>query len=196
MDLRVAVIGFGVVFAVVYAMGRVFLPSIGATIAHLDLPADDSPVLDLRLHLATLHPPAAVLDATGALEGRFALDRTVFVSPFGRPERIVNIGIDVPVDIDVKFSGGGVVLTLVAEQVAVGEPRLDRMTVVLTVEERTFSAKPGNCAIDLSKSGVLTRNTGLGRAISPSYSGQVTCSDVAELRTGTLISFTAVFEYA
>jgi hypothetical protein len=195
-DLVVAVSGFAITFSLIFVMGRVFIPSFGATIGDVDIAATGgSPLLDLRTDLAALHPPAAVLEATGALEGRFVLDRTVFVSRFGRPRNIVNVGKDVPVDIDVKFSAGGLILTLVAEQVPVGEPRRDRMTVVVTADGQTFSAQPGSCAIELFESGVLTRNTGLGQAISPSYSGQVTCTDVAEIRSGALVSFTAVFVY-
>jgi hypothetical protein len=107
-DLLVAVIGFGVVFAVVYMMGRAFLPSSDRA-GLVAQGADSEHVLldELRADL-TDRVDTAVIEMSGAMAGRSVLshaDSPFLWVPQGTPPEEHRPG--GPVDLDVRYAGGG-----------------------------------------------------------------------------------------
>lgn len=202
-DLGVALIGFGIMFSLVYMVGQLLLPSSGSSLDRLVAQGEESKsslIDDLSVELAAVTDPAALISYTGAVEGRHVLDVVtvpyVWV-PVG-PE-LDAYAPDGPVDIHVSYSRGGMTLSVVADQAVAGSPRAAGMTIVFTVDGRSFTAKSGDCALELSRSGYTLDLTPTGAAglvlATPYFAGHVSCEDVADIRSGDTISFSVVFRY-
>jgi hypothetical protein len=212
-DLLAALITFSLVFGVTYIAGRAFMPSFRSGIAGLvaeaangarppseaapDSADSDSILLaDLRVDLTSLGAPA-VIDVAGAIDGRYVLEHAdapvVWVPLRGEaPEP----GEGFPIDVDIRFSAADTTLTVVADQAEAGVPRSERLTVVLTTAGRSFVAHPGECSLELLRSGYSTQsNPYVGEIIVAFFTGQVLCRDVGDIRSGETVSFTAVFDY-
>jgi len=199
-DLLVAVFAGWLVFSTVYVFGRLFLAGVGERLAEVPVAAADevaapAPSVDgLRADLASTEQPAALIEARGAIDGRLVLDRgqsnvALFGNPFG-------VDPDEPaLDLDVRFSGRDATLRIVAEGITVGETRTGRMTVVIAAGPQTFNARPGMCALEMSEIDYVTISRPWGQVVLPSFSGQLVCIDVPELRSGENASFTVVFAY-
>jgi hypothetical protein len=201
-DVRIALVGFGVVFSLVYVVGRMFLPSFGSSLAQLVAEREESETAlldDLRVDLVAL-TDAAVIEWSGAFHGRSVLDRVTvpYVWVPAGPETDAFVP-DGPVDIHASYSRGGGALSVVAEEAVAGPLRTAAMTVVFTIDGHSFVAKSGECALELSRSGYILDLTPTGAAglviATPYFAGHVICEGVADIRSGDTISFTAVFRY-
>jgi hypothetical protein len=197
-DLLVALMGFGVVFALVYVTGRALLPS--SDLAELVAQsADTEHVLldDLRADLSALGRSAAVIEVSGAVAGRSVLDNANVPYVFERLGAEADpYGPGMPIDLDVRYSSRGVTLAMIIPQVEPGVVRIEGMTIVFTVEGRSFNARAGDCMVELTRSGYLLGETASSFVLAwPYFAGQVTCEEVRELRSDDTVSFTAVFHY-
>jgi hypothetical protein len=211
-DLLAAVVAFLLVFSVTYIAGRASMPSFRSSIAELmaeaqrqrpssettpDAVESDSTLLtELRVELTALRAPA-VMELVGAIDGRYVLEHAdapvVWVPLRGAPPEP---GEGFPIDIDIRFSAADTTLTLVANQAEAGVPRSEGLTVVLTTAGRSFVAHPGECSLELHRSGYATQsNPYVGEIIVAFFTGQVLCRDVGDIRSGETVSFTAVFDY-
>ena len=197
----VALIGFAVVFSVVYAFGRLFIPSFGpsqlagvlATQGEASQSAGSRLLHDLHADLLTLPGSAAVVEVSGVISQRFVL---VNLDSFGL---LLGEGlptVDSPIDLKLSLSGQGATLSIVSKGVVLGGPqRVARMTVVFSTGGMTFYPLADNCVLELLESALLIRAVGDGQMWLADYLGQVSCSDVPEIRSGQLIDFTAVYRY-
>ena len=199
-DLLVALMGFGVVFALVYVMGRAFLPSSDLT-ESVAQSADTEHVLldELRADLAD-RVDTAVIEVSGAMAGRSVLshaDSPFLWVPQGTPPEEHRPG--GPVDLDVRYAGGGVTLAIKADQMEEGQARSERLTIVLNMGRRSFNAHPGECTLELTRSGSVLDPTPTGAVglllAWPYFAGHMTCREIADIRSGDTVSFTAVFTY-
>jgi hypothetical protein len=196
-DLLFGLVAFLVVVATIYTVGRAAMPVFRSALGDIELSSagdggsGEVSVVALRADLARFERPVALLQASGAVDGRVLLDHGEAQGGF-----FMSNGFDGSVvPINVRFSGSGVVLTLIADQMPVGEPRSEGMTVVLTKDGQTFTAARGACTLELIDSGYNTISRPWGQALTPYFAGHVTCGDLSELRNGTLVSFVAVFDY-
>jgi hypothetical protein len=197
----VALIGFAAIFSVVYAFGRLYIPTFGptplaavlATQGEANQSADSRLLHGLHADLLTLPGSAAVVEASGAISQRFVL---VNLDSFGL---LLGEGlptVDSPIDLKLNLSGEGATLSVVSKGVVLGGPQqVARMTVVFSTGGKTFYPPADNCVLELLESELLIREVGDGQMWLPDYLGQVSCTDVPEIRTGELVDFTAVFRY-
>jgi hypothetical protein len=176
------------------------MPMFRSSLGDLDLAgsgdagAGELSVVALRADLAPFERPVALLQASGAVDGRVLLDRGETQGGFFLPEDFEE-GNVVPIDVNVRFSGSGAVLTLIADQMPVDEPRSEGMTVVLTSDGQTFTAARGACTLELIDSGYTILSRPWGQMLTPHFAGHLACGEVSELRSGVLVSFVAVFDY-
>ncbi|MEX1208511.1 MAG: hypothetical protein WEE36_07910 [Acidimicrobiia bacterium] len=203
MDLLAAVVAFWVIFSVAYVFGRISVPSFRApSVASVvaggeGLGQDGGTLLldDIHLQLAGIPGSAAIVAASGAVDGRFVLDHVdsagVEFRQGGPPD------LTLPVALKVKLSGGGATLSIVGREVVLGggPQQISQMTIVFTAEGKTFLPEAGDCVLEFLDSGLVVEEVGEGRSYHPSIIGQVSCSAVAALRTGETVSFSAAFRY-
>ncbi|MDP2622551.1 MAG: hypothetical protein Q8Q29_01995 [Actinomycetota bacterium] len=197
-DLVVAVVAFWLIFAVVYIVGRVFIPThsvLSFLATGVASGYDDESLLfrDLDADLLAVRGSGAVVQASGAVTGRFVLGQVISggVSLGEGPPSV-----DRPVDVKVSLSGGGITLSVIAKAVVLGVPQqVARMTVVFTGGGKTFHAQAAACALELLESEMVIEQVGEGEMWLPSFTGRLSCNDLAELRTGEAVSFTAVVRY-
>lgn len=206
-DLFAALVAFVVVFGVIYAVGRASIPTFRSTMAEVLVEAtppsapepDDSlaGLFDaLRVEQLSMGVPALV-EVDGGIVGRFALGTAqappVWIPLQGDPPEP---GEGFPVDIDVRFHAADAMLTVVADQAEAGVSRSDRLTVILTTAGRTFASQSGDCSLELTSAGYAGEtNPWVGLIIVPYYTGQIRCTDVADVRSDDSVSFVAVFAY-
>ncbi|MEX1208380.1 MAG: hypothetical protein WEE36_07215 [Acidimicrobiia bacterium] len=199
-DVSAAIVAFLVVFAVGYVAGRVAMPVFRSALGEIELPsageggAGEVSVVAMRADLAPFERPVALLQASGAVDGRVLLDHGETQGGFFLRDDFEE-GSVVPIDVNVRFSGSGAVLTLIADQMPVDEPRSEGMTVVLTSGGQTFNAARGACTLELIDSGYKVVSRPWGELLTPHFAGHLACGEVAELRSGSLVSFVAVFDY-
>lgn len=200
-DVLAAFVAFLIVFAVAYVVGRAAMPVFRLALGDIELVsagdggAGEVSVVALRADLAPFERPVALLQASGAVEGRVLLDRGEARGENRFPGDLQE-GSEALIDVNVRFSGPDAVLTLIADQMPVGEPRSEGMTVVLTVGVQTFNAPRGACTLELIESGYRILSRPWGQLLTPYFAGHLACGEVAELRSGTPVSFVAVFDYA
>ena len=191
-----AIVAFVIVFAVGYIGGRAAMPAFRAAAGDIPLQEVDSSgevsIVALRADLVSAVDGAgALMAASGAVEGRFLLDRVeslvngLFLPSDDEPEAI---------DLHVRLTGDDAALTIKADQIGRGESRTDGMTVVMTSDGSMFNPTPGMCTLSLDDFGFTTIQRPWGKASIPWYVGTLTCVEVPELRTDQTVSFTAVFE--
>jgi hypothetical protein len=202
MDLLAAVVAFWVIFSVAYVFGRISVPSFRAPSAASvvaggeGLGQDGGSLLldDIRHQLAGIPGSAAIVAASGAVDGRFVLDHVDFAG-FVLFEGLPDF--DQPIGVKVNLSGGGATLSIIARGVVLGggPQEISRMTIVFTAEGKTFLPEAGDCVLEFLDSGLVIEEVGGGQSYHPSVIGQVSCSAVAALRTGETVSFTAAFRY-
>jgi hypothetical protein len=199
-DLLFGLVAFLVVFATVYIVGRAAMPVFRSALGDIELAdagdggAGEVSVVALRADLAPFERPVALLQASGAVDGRVLLGHGEAQGGFFLPDDFEE-GSVVPVDVNVRFSGSGAVLTLIADQMPVDEPRSEGMTVVLTSGGQTFNAARGACTLELIDSGYSILSRPWGQVLTPHFAGHLACGEVSELRSGNLVSFVAVFDY-
>jgi hypothetical protein len=202
-DLRAALVGFGIVFLLIYAVGQFLLPSSGLSFAEVVAQGEQSEaslLIDLGAELGSFTDPAAAIEWSGALNGRSVLDHVtvpyVYV-PMG-PELDTYVS-DGPVDMHVAYSSGGTTLSVVADEAMAGSPRTTGMTISFTIDGRSFTSTSGDCSLHLSRSGWTLDLTPTGAAglvlATPHFTGHVTCEGAKDIRSSDTISFTAVFRY-
>ncbi|MEX0825989.1 MAG: hypothetical protein WD184_04440 [Acidimicrobiia bacterium] len=201
-DLSGALIGFGVVFAFVFIVGRIFLPSSGLGIAQVVAQGADqeTSLLDeLGVELAALNQDGAVIEWSGAIAGRSVLDHVSIPFVWVPSDATGAYMRDGPVDVNARYSRGGGTLAVIAGQAMAGQARTAAMTVLFTIDGQSFTSRSGDCSLELSRSGYhldLTPTGAAGLVIAtPYFTGHVICKDVAEIRSGETVSFTAVFRY-
>ncbi|MBI5157166.1 MAG: hypothetical protein HZA58_04040 [Acidimicrobiia bacterium] len=144
-----------------------------------------SAAIDPVAEIAALPDPAALMYASGAVEGRLLFDGIVPHFEWGPQDTSSN-------DIDVQYRGSGIKLTLVAKGVIIGERRTDRVTAVLTVQGMTFFAHDGECELLVARFEYLEPTDGTSRLV-PSFAGMMTCA-VSEVRSGDALSYTVAFD--
>jgi hypothetical protein len=202
-DLLVGLVGFWLVFSTSYAVGRAAMPSFRSALDDIEFAnpgsegAGQVSILAMRAELAPLERPAALLEASGGVDGRFVLDHGESAASTGGfffPSDIAGDS-EGAIDVSVRFSGPGAALTLVADQMPINQPRNDRLTIVLTSDGQTFNAARGACTLELIESGYSTLTRPWGQVSIPHFAGHLACNDVSELRSGTLVSFVVVFDY-
>lgn len=192
-DLLVAVVALWLIFSVVYTFGRLFLPthSVLRFLATSDVAppgSHDSLLLELRADLLALHSPGAITQAgaiaqvSGAVEDRLLLDQVDGMSAGGGFE-------GEPIHLSVTYRGNHGVVLVSATDVAVGVPTSGRVTATLSTDGKTFIAHEGECVLELTRF-----ESEPGHPI-PRFDGQMSCTDVSELRTDATASFTVVFDF-
>ncbi len=181
-DLLAGALAIGLVISATYLAGRVFLPPPDNTQAN----ETTSRALDPAAEVAARPEVLAVIDASGAVEGRLLLDRTV-------PNAQIHSGPDGSSDdIDIKYEGAGATLRLLAPAITVGVARTDRITLIVTYEGKTFNAHPGDCVLMISRFEYL-HSAGFPR-LTASFVAELTCTEIADIRSGDTLSFTAVID--
>lgn len=220
-DVVVGLIGFGVVFSLVYATGKAFEPpEPQAALAQpnvaysIDLTkeAGSDPTLleDLGAELVALEEPsAAIVDISGAIEERLVLQsadlgrfgsETLFDSETGEP----NPDTEGPLDLNIKYSGGQAALSLILREATVGVPQTDNMDVILSVGPKSWFAHAGDCTLELLDMDwivmsvpmpALVGGSPVVERVFPAFAGVVSCKDVTEVRSGEIASFSAVFTF-
>ena len=185
-DLLVAVVGFWLIFSVAFTFGRLFVPTHSALrfLATSDVaPAGshDSLLLELRADLLALRRSGAIAQVSGAVEERLVLDQVDRFSGGGFEGE--------PIHLLVTYRGNHGVVLLGATDAAVGVPMSERVTATLTTDGKTFIARQGECVLE------LTRFESDPVFPIPRVSGQMSCTEVSELRTDASASFTVVFEF-
>ena len=199
-DLLVAVIGFGVVFALVYAMGTAFLPA--SERAGLVAQSADSEHALLDELMASLadRADAAVIEVAGEVSVRSVLSTAespfLWVPQDTPPEEHRPGG---PVDVDVRYTGGGLTLAIQADRMVEGLARTEGWTILLTMDGHSFNAHAGECTVELTRSGSVLDPTPTGAAglllAWPYFVGHVTCREISDIRSPGTVSFTAAFNY-
>ncbi|MEX2419417.1 MAG: hypothetical protein WD652_03470, partial [Acidimicrobiia bacterium] len=188
------------VFAVGYTTGRALVPTFGPRLEAVvaDFGSEPGLLAGLSAELDSVAVPAAIIEISGSVEGRFVLDVADVPLAFeSLGSEGPDYGPNMPVDLDARYSARGVTLALVADQVAAGMPRTEAITVAVSVDGRSFSARPGDCTLELATSGYDPEKSGSGFFIYwQVFTGHVICTDIADIRGGEPISFTAVFDHA
>ena len=185
-DLLIGALAIGLVISATYLVGRVSLPPSSAPPDITQASPMTSRALDPAAEVAARPEVLAVIDASGAVEGRLLLDRAV-------PNAQIHSGPDGSSDdIDIKYEGAGATLRLLAPAITVGVARTDRMTLLVTYEGKTFNAHPGDCVLMVSRFEYL-HSAGFSR-LTASFVAELTCTEIADIRSGDTLSFTAVID--
>ncbi|HSM02612.1 MAG TPA: hypothetical protein VK960_09285 [Acidimicrobiia bacterium] len=210
-DVVAAAAAFMIVFAVAYVSGRASIPveiEAAADAAAIgEVPTGGSAVMgddafsdpaeasleSLQAQLAAMDPPAALLAATGAVEGRLVLDGGESVSsnflPVGDHDDE-----ELAMDVNARFSGTDATFTVVADALQIGKPKTESVSVVLSIQGLMFFSQAGMCTVELLDLGYTLEQSIYGRLSVPYFEGHLACDGVPELRSGEPLSFTAVFE--
>jgi len=196
-DVSAAFLAFLVVFAVAYVVGRASMP--GLPFALGDLPLEDAEdsgtsIASLRADLVALESSGAVVATTGAVEAKLTLDRAESQVPWNWADEVADLD-EITLDLHLRLTGSDGTLTIKTDQIGRGEPRTDRMTVVFTTGGMTFNPRSGMCSLELRDVGYTTERRPWGEISLPWFDGQLVCTDVPELRSGDVVTFTAVFAY-
>jgi hypothetical protein len=148
----------------------------------------------LRTEVEQLGTFGAVVEASGASQGRFVLGLSEgAINTYWSETR--DTSLTPPWYVRAKYEGDGWTLTLVAEGLEVGVSRFDGMTLVITIEGQTFGISSGFCEVRLLQLpyDIIELPWG-GYSYQPqSALGKVSCVGLAEVRTGDLLSFDAFF---
>jgi hypothetical protein len=184
-DVVAGSVAIGLVVAATYLASRAFIPSASpdTTEASRETPT----AADALAEVAELFGSNAVIYASGALEQRLILDGKI-------PSIVFGPGPDPSsYDIDIQYQGSGTQLTLAAKGITVGEPRTDRILLVLTIDGMNFNAHSGDCTLLVTHFEYSQSSDGTSRLIA-SFSGALACTDLSELRSDQTLSFTGAFD--
>jgi len=201
-----AVLGFW------YLVSRADAPQAVPGNAATDMSSTAASVSDaLMLELATFASPGAILEASGAVEIRLALD----LVQGGRVnsvahERELDSDYRPAVWINVGYAGGGWTLRLNAHQgLEWGATLIEGMTVVFSGEGKTFTGSGAFCQLQLLEAEFdvveVPEDWPASNAGDPdpavlyvarSVVGELSCEGLAEIRTGERASLRAVFRLA
>lgn len=183
-DVLAGSLTIGLVVATTVLASRAFVPATvtATTPGSTEAVAAIDPVAEI----ADLPDPAAVMYASGAVEGRLLFDGIVRHFDWG-PGQDTSSN-----DIDVQYRGSEIQFTLVAKGVIIGEPRTDRITAVLTAQGMTFFTHDGDCELLVTRFEYLEPTDGTSRLV-PSFAGAMTCT-VSEVRSGEALSYTVAFD--
>ncbi|HSM02614.1 MAG TPA: hypothetical protein VK960_09295 [Acidimicrobiia bacterium] len=212
-DALIAVLGFAVVFALVFLAGRAFLPGAGVDLAAAippvsaaDMESAEEPdpeaiLQSLHARRATIEGSSgAVLLATGTVEGEYILPNTEILGDFcpgcgsGVFGQTIRVERGLPMDINARFGGEHVSLRIIADHVEVGTPRTGDMTIVVNSDLLSFTAEPDQCTLELLESSHAVRPASFGDFyFIRSFVGQIQCTDLAEIRGGGSVSVMSAF---
>ena len=183
-DLTAASIAIGLVVLTTYVASRALIPSAAPPDGAPETTSGRDPVAEVE----ALPESAAVIDASGFVDARLVL--YYFVRSFqqeSRPDGSSN-------DVDVKYRGSGAELTVLVRGITVGVPRTDRMTIILTLDGKTFNVHPGDCTLTFSRFEYFASHADPTRLV-PSFAAELQCSDLSALRSGETLSLIAAFDY-
>jgi hypothetical protein len=209
-DVIVAFFAAAAVFGVVFGLGRLshppaWLPSPGVVAAATDTgdvpdsgptggEADTAASIPvLQAIVDDMYGFGAAVSATGAIE-----DRLVFgdVDHFSLTPTLscddVTCTDGPPTAMSIAYIGDGIKLTIIASVPDGSGPFSDGVTPVLAAGAQSFIAHSGDCTMEFSsfKFGAPEGRFAQQRA---DVAGQMTCTDVADVRSGETVSYTAVF---
>ncbi|MGH8875064.1 MAG: hypothetical protein ACRDVM_07420 [Acidimicrobiia bacterium] len=188
LDLVVVAATFGLSLVVALVLGAFVLPGAGVSTARpVALPTLDE-----------IQGSAAIVVASGGLEGRFLLDRPTSAS-FGDAQD----GTATAIDLGNSLEGAGFAkLAVTAQGAAEGAVlEADAVDVTFSLSGKTFFTDPGDRTMELLELDyVVTRPSALLTAPPagvpiPAYAGLVICTDVKELRSDLHVTITALFQY-
>ncbi|HAX82294.1 MAG TPA: hypothetical protein DCY40_07000 [Actinobacteria bacterium] len=182
-DLTAALIAVGLVLLTTYGASRVLIPAAPSPDDTEQTTSGRDPVAEVE----ALPESAAVIDASGFVEERLVLYYFVRSFQWSRPDGSSN-------DVDVKYQGSGAELTVLVRGITVGVPRTDRMTIVLTLDGKTFNAHPGDCTLIFTRFEYFASHADPTRLV-PSFAAELQCSDLSALRSGETLSLIAAFDY-
>lgn len=222
-DVLTGLIGFGAVFVLVYSVGKAVEPAdpraalagdnVAIGIGLTEEPGTDPNLLeDLGAQLAGLDEPvAAIVAVSGALEERlvfndarlrgWGVSDALHDPETGKP----NLDPEGPVNLSIKYSGRSGGLALALTEVSVGEPKTDRMDVILNIGPKSWYTHAGDCTLELVSFDWIVKSVAVPvqpghspviETLSPAFAGVVSCDEVAEVRSDEIASFSAVFTFA
>jgi hypothetical protein len=183
-DLLAGSMAIGLVVSATFVASRVFIPAPPSEA--VDTTLVTTPDVDLAVEVAALPGPDAIIVTSGSVEGRFVLD--------GRLPFWVGAGPDpASKDVDILYQGSGAQLKLLARGITVGEPVTDGFTAVFTLDGKTFFPKPGDCTLTITRFEYLQPTDGAPQLV-PTFAGELTCTDLTDIRSGTTLSYTGAFD--
>jgi hypothetical protein len=183
-DLLAGSMAIGLVVSATFVASRVFIPAPPSEA--VDTTLVTTPDVDLAAEVAALPGPDAIIVTSGSVEGRFVLD--------GRLPFWVGAGPDpASKDVDILYQGSGAQLKLLARGITVGEPVTDGFTAVFTLDGKTFFPKPGDCTLTITRFEYLQPTDGTPQLV-PTFAGELTCTDLTDIRSGTTLSYTGAFD--
>ena len=150
----------------------------------------------LRTELEQLGTFSAVVEASGASQGRFVLGLSEggINASWGETR---DTSLAPPWYVRAKYEGDGWTITLAAQELEIGVSRFDTMTLVITAEGQTFGISSGFCELRLLQVPYDIIDVSWQEAAylyqPQSALGKVSCVGLAEVRTGDLLSFDAFF---
>lgn len=209
-DVGVGLMGFVLILAVSYSLGRAFVPSFQfpQALGDPELVPTTTEVLTtdevLRAfygHLAEDKPGGtAYIRASGVIDGEFALGIVDY-----REWTDTGVTEGPVLDLDMKYLAGfgneDVSLSVFARDLPVGDPRSDQLSVTFAGNRLLFIAKPGQCEMELIELEFTTLPPSFGSPSNapdrtmPRFVGQVICDGLEEVRSKELLSIVVVFNY-
>lgn len=211
-DVGVGLMGFVLILAVSYTLGRAIVPSFPQALGDLELvptttevPAavatTDEVLRAFYDRLARVKPGGtAYIRASGVIEGEFALGLVDY-----REWTDTGVTEGPTLDLDMKYIAGfdneDMTLAVFARELPVGEPRSEQISVTFAGNRLLFTAKPGQCELELVDLGFTTLPPSFGSPfnapdrIMPRFAGQVVCDGLEEIRSKELLSLVVVFNY-
>ena len=183
-DVLAGFVTIGLVVATTVLASRAFIPATPTETTAAS--TETSVAMDPVAEVAALPDPAALIYASGAIEGRFLLG-VVPSRPFGTPPNASSN------DIEIQYRGSEAQLTVGAKAITVGEARTDRITVVVVLNGQSFIAHDGDCTLLISQFEYLQPTDGTSRLIA-SFIGELECRELANVHGGDAVSFTAAFD--
>ena len=209
-DLGFAALFFAVVFAVSYVAGRAMLPPASFDLAAPPLeqiPNEPTPTEPPAPSLERLRALAAATEGsvgaagfTGAVEGLFVLENIQVLDEFtldqgsGFLGPVIEVKTGIPVNMNARVTGSGVILRVIGDGIGVGEPRSDDLTVVVNSGSLAFNATQGECTLRVLESSHSVRSSPVGGIpVIRSFVAEIECVGLLEIRDGGAVDFIAVF---
>jgi len=210
-DVTVAFFAAAAVFALVFGLGRLshppsWLPSPGVVAATTDTGSvPDAGQIDgggdttasvpvLQAIVDDMFGFGSAITATGAVEGRLIFGDVDHFDFTTEPPR--NCEGDACLSTDPRMSiayiGEGAKFTVIATVTDTSGSFSEGVTPVLAVGAQTFIAHSGDCTMTLS-SFAYGGEPGRFAQQQADVAGQMTCTDVADVRSGETVTYTAVF---
>ncbi|MEX1208381.1 MAG: hypothetical protein WEE36_07220 [Acidimicrobiia bacterium] len=207
-DVGVGLIGFVLILALSYTVGRAFVPSFPQALGNLELEPTTTKGLTTGEVLHALYGRLAVdepggtayIRASGVIEGEFALGIVDY-----REWTDTGVTEGPTLDLDMKYIAGSdnedMTLAVFARELPLGDPRSEQLSVTFAGNRLLFVAKPGQCELELVDLGFTTLPPSFGSPsnapdrIMPRFVGQVICEGLEEVRSKEPLSIVVVFNY-